>query len=524
MVAKTLSKEGVVEISVRVGHCVARVSLLGDERNEMKTPLLNESRSWKGHWWLPGDPGDEVAGVLTYEPGAGLVLELIGGFDDRIFDHSHANYSTVSEGSQTWPLVHGRAAGKEITLLDCVATSTVSGLFGGPQAQTVGALTALIGVHLEEPEQKVFTECLVSIEDLTRWSAISGFEWTVGREKGKPTRARSISAKPAEEPVVIVDGTTITLAHVYTLPFVDRTRGHEVARMRDAEFLRFQPDHPWSLNVAREYAKAFQDLLSLATHRACAILWLTLKMPREDREYPEDYPVIDREVEVYSDHTVTGDPTAKAVEHRETLFTCADLPFEEVVPRWMAARKDCEAASNMVLGLRYAPMRYIEGQLMTAVGAAEVIHRALNIDEPPIPADEFEPMRAALLEQVPQEHREWLKRTLRNDPTLRNRLLALVALPDQEAMNRLVPDPERWAKVSTRARNDLAHEGRTPKVSFDELIASVKVTSAVVVMNLLQVLGVPGERQRVIVREHPQLRQVAIDARKHLRSDAGQEA
>lgn len=489
----------------------------------MNKALLNEPRSWKGQWWLPTDPDNEVAGVLTYDPRTGLSLELIGGFEDRIVDHSHPNYVTVREGSLNWPLLHGLSEGKDITLLDCVPTHTMSRLFGGPEEQTVSALTALVGVHLEEPDQAVFTECRVSVEDLTPWAAASGFELTFGVEDERPTRARSISAEPAEEPVVVVDGTTITLAREYTLPFVERTRGGVVGRMRDAEFLKFQPDHPWSLSVAREYAKALQDLLSLATHRACAVLWLTLRLPRKDGEYREDYPVIDREVEVYSKHTVTGDPSAKAVEHRGTLFTCADLPFKEVVPRWMAVRKDCEAASNMVLGLRYAPTRYIEVQLMTAVGAAEVMHRALRIDQPPIPVAEFPAIRAKLLEHVPEEHRDWLRSKLRNDPTLKDRLLALAALPDREAMSQLVPEPEQWAKVSTWARNDLAHEGQTPKVSIDELITSVKVTSAVVVMSLLQVLGVPGERQRKIVKDHPELRQVSLDARKHLTPEVGKE-
>lgn len=63
----------------------------------------------------------------------------------------------------------------------------------------------------------------------------------------------------------------------------------------------------------------------------------------------------------------------------------------------------------MTLGLRYAPARYVENNLLTAVGAAEVLHRGLRIDERPFPADEFKPMREAMLEHVPEEHRERFK-------------------------------------------------------------------------------------------------------------------
>ncbi|HEV7384425.1 MAG TPA: HEPN domain-containing protein [Phenylobacterium sp.] len=146
------------------------------------------------------------------------------------------------------------------------------------------------------------------------------------------------------------------------------------------------------------------------------------------------------------------------------------------------------------------------------MGAAEVLHRGLGIAEPPIPADEFKPMREAMLAAVPAMHRKRFKEAIRNDPTLRDRLCALAARPDTEAVGLLVPDVERWAERTTRARNDLAHGGRTPKHSIEELIAVVEATTAIVIRNVLHELGLPAERQREIVREHPQLRATARSA------------
>ncbi|MDN5771499.1 MAG: hypothetical protein L0H24_11470 [Microlunatus sp.] len=140
----------------------------------------------------------------------------------------------------------------------------------------------------------------------------------------------------------------------------------------------------------------------------------------------------------------------------------------------------------MILGLRYAPARFTEGRLLTATGAAEVLHRALAQAQPPIPADEFSAMRKTLLEHTPDQHRKWVREKLRNEVTLRERLRHLAGLPDSEAMGRLVPDVERWAAVTTQAGNDLTHEGHTRRQSIDEVIAAVKVTSAV--MNLVRAL------------------------------------
>ena len=59
----------------------------------------------------------------------------------------------------------------------------------------------------------------------------------------------------------------------------------------------------------------------------------------------------------------------------------------------------------------------------------------------------------------------------------------------------------------------MAHEGRTSKHSIEELNAIVKVTTAVVILNVLHELGLPPDRQREIVQEHPQLRDTSQAAR-----------
>lgn len=486
-------------------------------------PRLDEATEWTGHWWLPDDPEKVVPGILRYEPEAGLLLALIGGFEDRIMrPMGDGGGFAVLEGSRSWPVILGVADNKEITLLDTLPISTKSYGFGlgleGPHKQTVSALTALVGAHLESEHDEVFTSCLVSVENLKRWAASSVFTGTTGMKDERLDGRGTISVEPVDEPSVVVDGTTITLAHEHTLPHFDDRRGETVGRMRDTVFLRFRPEAPFSLGAAREQAKAVQDLVSLATHRAAGMLWLRLRMPPEDRAYPEGYPIHDREVAVYSDVTVLGDPQAKAVAHRDMLFTCEHIPFEEIVPRWWRVRDTFLAASNMVLGLRYAPAHYVEGNLLTAVGAAEVMHRALDIDLPHLPREDFEVFRARLLDNTPEEHQSWVKGAIRNEPTLRERLRSLAALPDAEAMETLVPDVEQWAKVATQARNDLAHTGQTPRQSVDELISAVKVTTTVVVMNLLQALGLPGERQREILNDHPELRYTAKQARENLAS------
>lgn len=480
---------------------------------------LDEPGEWAGLWWLPDDLDERVPGVLRYEPGTGLALSLIGTFEDRITSNPRPGVAMVHEGRRTWDVIHGVAEQREISLLGCVSAGsrrTSGARVKSPDRQTVKASAALIGSHVSGEDDAAFSAAEVSVEDLGLWAASSAFEGFLEGSDGKLDGSGSMSVRPPETRTIVADGTEYRLEHRYTLPFFDQRRGETVGRMRDTAFMRIVPAGPSSLGSALRAASLVQDLIALATHRAAGVIWLRLELVKRESVPPGSRPVLRRNADVLYSPSVLGKHDAKAVDNHRAFFTCASLPFEEVVPRWCEAHGRLQAATNMILGLRYAPARYVENNLLIAVGAAEVLHRGLDIENFPIPANEFKRIREAMLAQVPEEHRKRFKEAIRNNVTLRDRLYALAARPDADAIGLLMPDVDRWAERTTRARNDLAHQGRTPDHSLEELIAVVEVTTAVVILNVLHELGLPADRQRKIVQEHPQLRATASNAREWL--------
>ena len=470
---------------------------------------LDKAGEWAGVWWLPDAPSENVPGVLRYDPEDGLSLSLIGTFEDRIMTTGSSGWTVVHDGTRTWKVVHGVAELREITLLDCVPRTTrrtMGARVASPDKQTVTAMVAVIGAHVSGDADPAFAGAEVSVEDLSLWAASSVFEGFLGAPDGKIDGTGRISVRPVEAQSVVVDGTEYRLQHTHTLPHFDQRKGCTVGRMSDTVSLRIAPAEPFSLTGAQRAASLVQDLISLATHRAAGVIWLRLEVAGSESQLPDGRTLPRRRADVLYSPAALGKHDAKVVDHHRVFFTCDSIPFEEVMPRWCEAHGRLQAATNMVLGLRYAPARFVENNLLTAVGAAEVLHRNLRIDETPYPKAEFAAMRDAMLAQVAEEHRDRFKGAIRNDPTLRDRLHALAARLDQEVTKSLVPDVAHWAKRTTQARNDLAHEGRTPNHPIEELIAVVEVTTAVVILNVLHELGLPAERQREIVREQPQLR------------------
>lgn len=480
---------------------------------------LNEAAEWQGLWWLPDAPDDQVPGILRYDGEGHLVLSLIGAFEERIFLPRAPGVIDVLEGVRTWDVIHGVAQQREITLLGCIPTGSRRN--GGawvesPDTQIVCATTAIIGGHVSGEKDAAFAAAEISVEDLTLWAATSVFSCYHGYRDGMPDGTGTISVKPVETQRVNVEVAEYSLVHTHVLPRLGYCRGAEVGRMRDTAFICVRRAEPFALRTALEAASLVQDLIALATHRAAGVIWLQLELAGTKAFLPDGRMLPPRRADVLYSPVAVGKSDEKAIDPGSVLFTCEMLPFEELMPRWCEVRGKLQAAINMILGLRYAPARFVENNLLMAVGAAEALHRGLGIEEKPISEAEFKEIRKVMLEQVPEEYRGRFKESIRNSPTLRDRLLALAARPDQEAIGQIVPDVEHWAKRTTRARNDLAHEGKTSSHSIDELIAIVDTTSAVVILNVLYELGLPAERQREIVQDHPRFRMICRKAREWL--------
>jgi len=478
---------------------------------------LAESHEWSGLWWVPDAPDERVPGVLHYDREGGAKLSLIGTFEDRVMTEISPGVTAVHEASRTWEVIHGVAENREITLLGCIPMSTnrtIGARVASPDKQIVRAQSVLVGVHAAGEDDALFEAVQVSIENLGRWAACPVLSGTTTFDG-----SGSISAKPLESTSVVVDGTEFTLDRRRTAPFFDERRGETTGRIRDAAFVRIAPSDAFSLSGAIRSAKSIQDLISLATHRAAGVIWLRLKLT-EDGPGADRHPA-ERDVKVLYSPAVVGERDAKVIDHHSMFFTCADIPFEDIIPRWCKVRDRLHAATDLILALRYSPAQYVESRLLMAAGAAEALHRAVDIEERPMPSAEFKKMRDAMLELAPEDQRERLKSAIRNDVTFRDRLYALAERPDKQAMSELVPDLDRWARRTVKARNDLAHEGNTPNHSIKELVAVVDATTGVVILNLLHEIGQTADQQQKIVHEHPQFRSIARWAKVEFTTPAG---
>ena len=451
---------------------------------------LDQPAEWAGIWWLPESPDEKVPGVLHYDAKGGLILSLIGGFEERVITREPSVDGTqikwFGEESRVWNAIHGVSEYQKITLLGCYPSLTKRSkpYFAKPDSpgkQNIAASIALNGIHLNDENSPAFSSTEVSFEDLGVWAAISGIERGFGFSDDEELNGSgSIRITPCNKQSVIVEEKEICLVSGNTLPYIDHQKGKTIAKISESVIVQIKSKTPLSLTDTLEEMVTIQNLISLAMHRAVGTIWVQLEIDGTESRLPDGRELPRRRAQMLYKPPALGVADAQAVETHRTLFTCDTIPFSEIVPRWYEVHSRLRTAINMIMSLRYTPTQYIESNLLTSVGAVEVIHRCLGIG---------------------------------NDQTLRERLYDLVNYLDPAVISKLMPDVKKWAKFTVKARNNLAHEGRTGH-SDEELITIVDIATIVVIFIVLQELGVSVEQQLNIFDENPQIRGIARRAHK----------
>ena len=127
---------------------------------------LSEPHIFKGYWWLPGREDDKVAGVLTYNPGENILLELIGCFTGNGFSIKEL----INGDLKKVPVIYGiDSDAKRISLFDCYLSFSANFNSGFPITKFTSGFV-VIGMHINGMAEPSFYRADVRIPELTYWA------------------------------------------------------------------------------------------------------------------------------------------------------------------------------------------------------------------------------------------------------------------------------------------------------------------------------------------------------------------
>lgn len=451
--------------------------------NESPFPFA-EKGEWVGHWWLPENPDNKVAGTLIYDGEGGINLKLDNHFDGcnpvdvgEVREDEHGNISRIVRSKDlliSYDVIYGVADGVDITIMDARDMSPIR-LWrptGSSYASDckINAEKLILGKHLDNKDNKVFGGLRVSVDNLGFWC---------------------LSAEEKKE--IDFGGRYIELCNVNEIESPDG----------DDLFCRILVNDGVSLEEGLEEARVIQNFVSFVTNQASDIVWLQL-------EDAEDFSNSDNKcVSIIYTQMKIGEGHGWVGSNSDARLVSEAFPFAESLANWFELVARASAAVNMVMAIQLEDMPFIENDLLAVTGAAEVLHRNLKIRPYMYDAAEFKKMKKEIINVVPAWYKETAMSNLRNDPSLRIRLMDLAKLADKDSVLYLVPDVEYWTKKTVKARNDLTHKGVAPKQSADELLAIVDVTKTIIRLVILERLGVSKEYQNEIVKNYRQYINVA---------------
>jgi hypothetical protein len=459
-------------------------------------------REWRGQWWLPDKPDDVMPGILTQGGNGDVLLKLIGGFSNTVLIPVRETASAISYEPtfvDEFPIILGNSAGEPFTLLQCNPLHTGAG------KQDMQVLRTLRGIHLNEPDEAVFDSVVLKIEYLLGWMRATTMKRTVELGNGKWTGNQTATTAPAEDLTAAHGGHDYVLSVEFNeFRVEDRYRANErsLANGEWAE-LTVKSPKPTKFSQLDRITKAVMDLITLAAHEPAGVIEETLRLTPANTN-PSLGRRISANVEVIGRHIHQPKPGPRETSHAEYLFTLDDIALADVLPRWLDLHERTWLACSTLFGLRYIPQGYVTGRLLAVATAAESMHRELCPEAMRLPPEEFKALRtrvmAAFQGKDPEAKatRGFLNDVLYNEMRFKDCLLALAAMPDHEAVGKLIGDVPKWAKYIKEQRNGMAHGDRERIGSNEAGVAfdALEVTFALLGLVLLNKLGLSPEVQR----------------------------
>lgn len=281
-----------------------------------------------------------------------------------------------------------------------------------------------------------------------------------------------------------VDGLTYSMDHWWEGgPWARRHAGYAEVSFSDIPVLSAKSDQKFSLNEAFRQAVGLQQLVTFLTDRTSGWLRITVTSGADDERGSG---------EVYLPLSPLGDRHEQAHGSHFSLFDLGDYRFADLVPAWLETWRRLSAACGVYFATRSMHQVHLENQVLTAVTTAEAMCAVL-IPQRRFSASLFRCIRDKAVGAVSNEYQDWLRTQIQNWTSLQDRLVLLVERLPERIKTSVFRDPREWAKLSVKARNQVAHEGRL-KLDTGLVDAVTRVTEAVVVLTLMNELGC-GEAQ-----------------------------
>ncbi len=439
-----------------------------------------EKFEYKGIWWLPDKPEEQISGTLRFAAAEGAVLELIGSFKDL------QDMNKILEPE----IILGISSnGKNITLYKCFETkSTIS--FPGFQTSSFYGNVVFVGVHFQKAEEIKFNNLSIHYLHLDEWINTSGFDIKYLRE---------------ENEIII----KYKLPEPFQATISDELKILINFRSEGSTFSYFQKEatikQTTEIEVETPEAKPFEDYIKIM-YQIQNFLTLGITEPvyplaidgitEENREMINDKNPYPR-VEIF--YTLPDIPQSpKTLHPSDMLFTFEDISsrFDSFLRNWFEKVDLLEPVYDLYFGTLYNPRMYSEQKFLSLVQAIESFHQRTHGGEY-LSVEEYKPVYDTLVNAIP----DWVSSDLKcrlmeylkygREFSLRKRLKEIIYIY-QDNIDRFIGNKNAFIENVVDTRNYQTHHDEDLKeraASGEELYRLTQKLKVLLEVCLLRELG-----------------------------------
>ena len=444
---------------------------------------LDERIEASGSFWLPEEPDRKFSGVLC------------------ISDSGNATLEVREETRQiTFPIEEGiRIVGRMdqlgyVTLEECISRSFSSGL---SSTWSFYVRYVLVGVGFEDGETPHFEQVQFSVEGLSDWLGISGFNIPLEEYSSNQGQITISFRIPNSIEVPLSEDLDMEFCFGVTFPSIRRVITE--ATMSQNAYIRLKSRNHLHIDDIVELSLKIRNFLCFAIGQTVSIRTFTVHTDTIRREYDDSQMV---PIRVYFQSPQHPDEAPEIREHR-MLFRYPEIKDDigSMLVKWLDGYEIYNPTLSLYFTARFDFVMYLVVRFTNLTQALEAMHRRTS-DKTVMQVEEFTSIQDSLLTQCPANQKVWLKTRLQyaNELSLRQRLKRLVA-PFREWFGNSESREAFVGKV-VDTRNYLTHydQGLACRAAGgQDLYDLCEKLDALIQLNLLKAIGFSDDAIRLVV-------------------------
>ena len=283
---------------------------------------------YKGYWYLPSDPDNAIAGILTYIPNESIRLELIGSLGKSKTDV--INFTQRTNEDIIWGIT---SDAHKITLINCMPSGGKLNLSCSFPISKYSIQYCLDGIHIERFIDEKFSWCNIEIPALTMWCHPDALKSVFYSENDRINEISvSFNQDEIKEPINSVDVNCTTTLNIKKDVRFDGSKFSLSPTFNQSTFLQIQKSCPSSISDFLSDIFLFENFISLTTLSTVKVSKILLYDKANYQEL-ENKKKIYHPIELFY---VERDAMSNINQEYDFLFSYSEVQdiYPDIIKKW----------------------------------------------------------------------------------------------------------------------------------------------------------------------------------------------